>query len=1089
MMTCATVSKGDNTLKYFLATEYYTGRSGEPKDSSQWNGKGAQALGLTGAITKESFAKLLEGFGPNRQKLTANAGRDTRKKQGIDATVSVPKGVSILAAHASPEMREKIIALIERSNSKAMDYIESNLNIATGKGGQSLEKAHGVAVASFTHFASRNLDPQFHIHNVIFAAAQREDGTWGGLDEVEVRRHQKAGGALFRSELAQGLCELGFTVKPDLKNGFGFTIEGIDDKAQDHYSTRREEVLKYLKKHGLSPSDAAACQRAQERTKTAKHEPEFKDMLKVWEIRGKPLGLSPEYIDSLARHSQRANVAEQLKADEILAKITQTQSAFERKDVLAAVADEASKIGGMSAAECEAYTDKILKKNAYSLGEHIRKADRLDDPEAQREALYIGTETPTARIGSHTIQKATRHLYTTPDTLLREIALYTDFKTAADDHRHDRTSEQVKAAREAYEAEMSAKLGKPVKMKDEQIACLEHVATAGRQALIVGFSGTGKSFTMGSVRAMEEAAGQHVIATALAGKAASGLKQGASIETKESGTLASLLLSLEKGQRREKGGLIANEKTTIILDEAGMVGASQYRRLQELAPSSKIIILGDDKQYQAIDSGNFFGGLQDKAFNFKKATLKSIERQKLPWHLEAVLDLKEGRGAKALEAFNKHGLLKFKSDTDSALKAMALDYVDATHNYGDLKGQKVAKDDKVAMASTHAQSRVMNEEVRRLLIERGELGSEAYTCEFTKKTQGLPDLSFEREIRQGDRLRITHNDKKIGINNGELCEIQGIKRMRAGDLELTLKVDGHKQPIKIRTSEYNSFEHGYCATGHASQGVSVSRAFTYLDESMIDKNAGYVLGSRSKYETTLYASSESAESVEQAFSKLARSMSRNGESDWSLDYLGEKQREELAECLKGTPEEQAQKVKEIEAKYGAKLEVEAAKSEVREQQAEAAIKPQNANGARVAKEGQKPSEHGQEQPEERVFSAKNLAKGATLAISGIVAMKGGKVLVKEAKTGRLVSFEGGDTLSAKTLDKGASKSFAEVLKANALEAVITIGEGGKADAIKAQGLNYKATQSGQLGRVFLGTVQPVKSFEMKAKTQAKGFSL
>lgn len=865
-----TITAGGRTVDYLKATEYYVNASDEARDATHWQGVGAEALGLAGKpVDAGAFEKLLDGCGPKGGRLTANAGSRSREKLGFDCVNSPPKSVSVVMAYAAPELRDKIIAASEAANAESIRFLQEHLTIRTGQGGAELEPVAGLAVATFTHMTSRALDPQMHHHNAICSAAMRQDGTWGNIDRAELMALHQTAGAIYQAELAHRMNAIGFGIEADERHAFAFRVKGVEPKQEDAFSQRRGEVLKWLKDHGLSFNDRDACERAARATRSEKNEPGFRDLIKVWAARGQPLGLGADHIESIA-NAPKQNAAETVDADEILATLTEQQSVFERKDVLKAVAIAAGRAGGMTRDDIEKTTDKILGGQAFELGEHVRKSDRITDELRKADPVKLGAVEPLQKNrGRPAQQLKARHLYTTPQAMREEVALRDDFKAATEDHRHDRSAGAVVDARASYETEMSAKIGKPVKMKAEQVAALDHVATAGRQVLINGLSGTGKSFTMGAVRAMEESAGQRVIGTALAGQAAAGLKDGAAI--KDGGTLASIL------QQARAGKLTLDAKTTIILDEAAMVGARQFRELQRLAPESKIVILGDRLQFQNIERGAWMGGLQD--LGFQTAKLTDIERQRIEWHRNAVLNLKDGRGSVALEAFRENGQIVIADTTEGTLKQMARDYAD----------DPTTAQDKIAMTSTHAHAHQVNEEIRRLKIERGELGADGYQAEFKTKDGAA---TFSRELREGDRLRFTKNDKVLGVFNGELATVSKIERIRGGDAELTLAHDNGKT-VKFRLSEYATMEHGYCGTAMGNQGASKHHAYAFLDADSMTKQAAYVLLSRSKQETKAYMTSADCEDAADALSKMGRALSRDGSKDWTLDYATPEQLERI----------------------------------------------------------------------------------------------------------------------------------------------------------------------------------------------------
>ena len=855
------IRKGDY-LEYLKATEYFI--DGKTQDGSYWIGDGAKELGLENKpVDAKAFEHILAGKSPSGNPLTKNANNPLREKLAVECINSAPKSVSMLFAYETPHRREEIYEASKRANAVSMKYLSDHCFIRTGHNGETLERAEGTCIAVFSHASNRELDMQLHHHSILALMAKKPDGSWANLDSNEIMARYQTAGAIYQAELANELRKLDYTIVADDTNDFAFRVAGFTPEQEETFSQGSGNIKQYIAEHNLDPNNPADVQRAAKESRPEKSEPPFQELVQSWKERGEKAGITPETIKQM-RLSQNQNVVTVVDSEQVLDAITKTQSVFEESDLIKAVAIEAARNGGMNLADIEKTSDKILKGDAYDLGQHVKKRDRLTaDIRAQNNVISMGQAEHQTAFKTRT---RVRTLYSSVKAIRQEISLADDFEAATIDTRHNRTHEEVLHAQKRYEAEMSIKIGKPVSMKPEQVACLNHCATAGRQVLINGYSGTGKSFTMGAVRLMEEAAGQKVIGTALAGQAAAGLKEGASI--KDGGTLASILLKIGNGK------LKADAKTTFIIDEAAMTGADQFRALQLAAPESKIIILGDRLQYQNIERGAWMGGLQDLGFQF--AELKDIERQKIDWHKEAVLNLKDGRGAVALEAFRENGLLSVSNGTDDALKQMALDYVNDT----------TPDIEKSAMASVHRDTRAVNDEIRRLKIERGQLGEDAAIVTFENKSK---KVKFLREIRVGDRLRCTDNKAVLGVFNGERVEIQEITRMRSGDTELTVKHDSGKI-ITFKLSEYNKLDYGYCGTGHSSQGLSKHHAYTFLDQSMMNKQAGYVLASRSKQETKLYMSAADTEGFSDALSQMGRAISKDGSSDWTLDYLTKEQR-------------------------------------------------------------------------------------------------------------------------------------------------------------------------------------------------------
>lgn len=852
------------TIDYLNETEYYTGKDGKPEGAAYWHGAAVQGLGLRNkTVNAKDLSNLLDGFSRHGEKLTKNAGTEQREKQGWDCPNSVPKSVSLLFAFSSPEQRSQIMAAIETANRESIHYLETQMTVRTGHNGDELEKCHGLAVASFVHYSSRELDAQLHCHNVISNLGMREDGTFGSLDGRELFENFHAAGAVFRSALAKELARLGFQCQPD-KSGKSFDIKGFSGEMLDGFSQSRKKMLAWLEKHGKSANDPKALDLAQRWARQKKRELPLNELEYLWGKKGEEYGLNQEYVNAIPKAAQPQNALSKINAAALLAELTKSKSTFTKKDVFQKVASVAAQNGGLRLAELEAEVARVL---------------------ASQEAFALPTQ--EREQGFQKLQSETR--YTTPEMLRLEARLFQDFKNAWDDKQtHTRSESQIAQAKAQYEKAKSKQIGKPVKMTAEQEAALNHIAKGGRQVLLQGYSGTGKSFTMGAVRQLEEAAGQTVIGCALAGKAASGLGEGAGIA--DSRTIDSLLLAVKNGKIKP------SKNNTLIVDEAAMIGSKKIRAIQEAFSEAKIIYLGDFQQYQAIEAGGWMLGLQ-QAFSGATGKLTEITRQ-TGWHREAIEKIIEGNGGEALKMFSERKRIVELPTQLHVIEKIADDYIT------DPEQMK----EKLVMCSTHRATREINEAIRARLIKGGKLGATGHIATFTEKGHDTPDIDFERELRLGDRLRFTNNNAQLRVMRGDGGEITALRALRGGDMELKIAHDNGRK-IKLRLSEYNHFEHGYARTGHSSQGATVNRAFVYAEADATDMSALYVLLSRSRDKsaeqsgnTTIYATKDDLLEApkldkegnpilgpdgqpKRQKSALARAIERTNYKDTSVGYL------------------------------------------------------------------------------------------------------------------------------------------------------------------------------------------------------------
>ena len=96
MLSTKPIKNVEQAAHYFLGHDnYYTEENTLAQDCSQWWGKGAQALGLSGHVEPAKFTELLRGRLPNDQQLGKKVDGEIKHRPGFDLTFSVPKSVSI----------------------------------------------------------------------------------------------------------------------------------------------------------------------------------------------------------------------------------------------------------------------------------------------------------------------------------------------------------------------------------------------------------------------------------------------------------------------------------------------------------------------------------------------------------------------------------------------------------------------------------------------------------------------------------------------------------------------------------------------------------------------------------------------------------------------------------------------------------------------------------------------------------------------------------------------------------------------------------------------------------------------------------
>lgn len=153
-----------------------------------------------------------------------------------------------------------------------------------------------------------------------------------------------------------------------------------------------------------------------------------------------------------------------------------------------------------------------------------------------------------------------------------------------------------------------------------------------------------------------------------------------------------------------------------------------------------------------------------------------------------------------------------------------------------------------------------------------------------------PDISIKTEIdgeagtmmvAVGDRIMTLANDKGVGVQNGTTGRVVNIATEPGKEPIITMATDDGRT-VTIDTATYRALAHGYAATLHKSQGVTVSRAWL-LHHRLIDRHLAYVALSRHKSDVRVYAAASDAPTID----ALARQIAKGRTKDAISDYVGD----------------------------------------------------------------------------------------------------------------------------------------------------------------------------------------------------------
>lgn len=421
------------------------------------------------------------------------------------------------------------------------------------------------------------------------------------------------------------------------------------------------------------------------------------------------------------------------------------------------------------------------------------------------------------------------------------------------EHRLERAAEalgsrgghQVSAA--AQERAIGSAADRGLQLGAEQAEALRHVTDTKDLALVVGYAGSGKSAMLGVAREAWEAQGYQVRGAALSGIAAESLEG-------SSGISSTTIASLEHawGQGRE----VLTSRDVLVVDEAGMIGSRQMDRVLTAAESAgaKVVLVGDAEQLQAIEAGAAFRALTER---HGAAEITEIRRQHEAWQRDATRELATGRTGAALDRYEAAAMVHSHETREAARSALVEGW--------EAVRQARPEASQVMLAHTRKDVAELNQLARGRMRQAGALAAD----------QAVQTERGERVFAPGDRVMFLRNERGLGVKNGTLGTLEKIE---GGGL--TVRLDGaDRREVRFELKDYAHIDHGYAATIHKSQGVTVDRAHVLASDGL-DRHATYVGLSRHREGVAVHYGRDDFQDRAQ----LARTLGRERAKDTTLDY-------------------------------------------------------------------------------------------------------------------------------------------------------------------------------------------------------------
>ncbi len=881
MLSIAPVRSASGTANYFAKDDYYTVEGSS--EASVWGGEGAEAVGLAGEVSKDAFERILNGVLPSGE----GVAQVENRRAGLDLTFSMPKSASVMAyiggdkriLVANMSAVQKTMAWVEKNLAGGRRDVEGRkVPLQTGN----------LVYALFPHDTSRALDPQAHIHAVIANMTRLPDGKWQALHADMIWSRNSVIGTIYHAYLRSEIERLGYQVDSKGKHGtfeiagvpkavlteFSQRREEILARAKQ-LGVKSPEGLREITKRSRDPKlnieDRAALKQ------------EWIDRAAALGFDGKSLVAGAEARTALAvseglferSYYAIANAIEAtkerlsgfLRAPEPLVDTGLARAVRSPEDARAQLA-VASAVRILSQREA-AWPLHSLSKTALDLGMKdvtIDSVERRVDQLIERRQLILGVAESSDRTGQ---------MVTTPEALRTEELIL-----AA-------TAEgKGQAVPVVIAAEAPARLQDVAErpLNPGQLAAATMILSSSDQTVVVqGVAGAGKSTMLQAVARVAEAEGRKILGLAFQNKMVADLGEGAGIHAQ---TIASFVLANERfitdrSSERYEAARASFSGSMLVVDETSMVSSEDMLKLHGIVEAlgiDKFVLVGDRQQLSSIDAGKAFALIQ--AGGGTMARMDENIRQRTD-QLRTVASLANaGKASTAIEVLGDRVIENADPATAAAALWLSLPLAEREATAVFASGREarsiinqLIQDGLVAEGSVKGEAAHLNvfervnttrEELRyvstyrvgqTLEVGRGgarDVGIAAGRYQVVNiRANGKIDLLDGRrkirfdpqklspterrdrlqlaerkplELREGDRIRWTANDKDRGLFNAAIAHVVGI-----ADGAVTVETArGEHLTLKQDDPMLSRLDLAYSLNMHMAQGVTTDKAITVM---------------------------------------------------------------------------------------------------------------------------------------------------------------------------------------------------------------------------------------------------------------------
>lgn len=830
----------------------------------EWHGRLAEEWGLKGEVREQQFHRLSEGQHPatGEQLVRHQSPREyvnergqkiktMEHRAGWDATFSAPKSVSLTALVGGDE---RVLDAHRESVSVALGEMERFVQARLGSNLPAETTGKWVA-GKFEHDSSRPVDgyaaPQLHTHVVFFNVTQTANGDSRALQPRELYKSQQYGTAIYRSELAARLKELGYAIERG-KSGQP-EIKGYSSEYLEASSPRRRQIEEHLARN--NQRGARAAQIAAHQTREKKLEIPHEEMRERHKALATKFGGEPGRVVDAARRRGNQHAAE---PDERIVSQALGYSS-ERNLEREAVVDERALL-----------SDALNRSMGQAKFAEVKAGLERKSQAGELTEIQGHSSSPSRAFTTKEMQSYER------ETIQGMREGRNQFSEIANQRSRD-------AIERNY----------PHLNEKQRQAVIQILSSRDRVMALEGVAGGGKTTSLAAIREVAERHGYKVEGFAPTSRAAQKLSESGI----DSRTLQRHLASNEESQTAGK--------RLYVLDESSLASTKQINEfLHRMSGEDRALLVGDTRQHQAVEAGRPYQQLREAGV--ETARLDEIVRQKEPALRDAVEQLARGSVKEAIDNLRSQGRVHEIGDRNERMQEIANSYAkrpegtlvvspdnqsrrelnDMIHRTMQQTGQVATREQKQTVLVprqeiTGADRRWAGQydpgDVVRYTkgsrshgIKPGEYARVVKTIEkenlLTVRRENGERVSYdprrlhgvtiyreaERTFSKGDRVQFTAPNKELGVANRELGTIERIN----DDGAIRLRLDSGRV-AQFNANKNPHLDHGYAVTSHSSQGQTADRVLIHIDtsqagEKLVNQRLAYVAVSRGRYDAQIY---------------------------------------------------------------------------------------------------------------------------------------------------------------------------------------------------------------------------------------------